>query len=362
MPDGGMCIPVEYNGVLAGSVVLCPANPGNHTWTSEDMKRADMVAKSIALGAALEGKWHANAWMLDTGRSLIDSMKSLLTTTLHQVRSPVSALVTFGHLLLRKLPPGDANRALAKNIILEALRVNELLQPLDEAGDAHVLPEALGGAVPWYQKDMDGETLPQDGGEVTEVPKPVVYAKEVSTDGLQLLWLSDVLQPQAEISEMLASEKGMIFVAVIDDDSPPVLAVEKYVREAVSSLVDNSLKYSPPGSHVGISCIWSDDEDEKAEPNDVVQVVVWDTGYGFSEEEIDEVWEFGFRGSAAVRSGAVGSGIGLSAVQQMLQASGADISLQSPLPADFDPRDVESKDRASRPGSAFTLRFKRPSR
>lgn len=362
MPDGGMCVPVEYNGVLAGSVVLCPEGPGRHTWEPEDVKRADMVAKSIALGAALEGKWHANSWLLGTGRSLIDSMRSLLTTTLHQVRSPVSALVTFGHLLLRKLPPGDSNRALAKNIILEALRVNDLLKPLDEAGVAHVLPEAVDGAVPWYQKGEEGETLPEFSGDYVEVPKPSLYAKEVSTNGMQLLWLSDVLQPQADISEMLATEKGMRFVADIDDDSPPVLAVEKYIREAVSSLVDNSLKYSPPGSHVGISFVWSDDDDQTEVPEDDVNVVVWDTGYGFSDDEIDDVWDFGYRGSAAVRSGAPGSGIGLSAVRQMLEASGAVISLQSPLPAYLDPRKPGSTDRASRPGSAFTLQFKRPSR
>lgn len=94
----------------------------------------------------------------------------------------------------------------------------------------------------------------------------------------------------------------------------------------------------------------------------MVDVVVWDTGYGFSEEEIEEVWDFGFRGSAAVRSGAPGSGIGLSAVRRMLQSSGAEISLVSPLPESLDPRFPDSKERAMRPGCAFTMRFKRPSR
>lgn len=376
MPDGGLCIPVEYNGVLAGSVLLCPEAPAPAdqqpiSWESEDIKRADMVAKSIALGAALEGKWHADASRLGAGRALIGSMRALLRTTLHQVRSPVSALVTFGHLLLRKLPPGDANRALAKNIILEALRIDELLEPLDEAGDMHVLPEAAEGPVPWYSRDEEELHSINSSVEIpaqedsTRFTPPPTYTKDSSTNGLQLLWLSDVLTPQADIAKVLASEKKISFFAEIDDDTPPVLAVEKYVREAVSNLIDNSLKYSPPGSCVGLYCGAARDDEGNIDSDsleNVVEVLVWDTGYGFSDIEREDVWEFGYRGSAATLSGQSGSGIGLSAVREMLTACGAEIQLHSPLPQYLDLRDHDYGDIPPTPGSAFRLRFKRPVR
>lgn len=365
MPDGGLCVPVEYNDVLAGSVVLYAESDPTPGWTDHDVDRAAMVAKTIALGAALEGKWNASVSTIDTSRKLIESMRVLLRVTLHQIRSPISALVTFGHLLLHKLPPGDRHRTLAKNIIVEALRVDDLLKPLDKASDDHALPAARS---PWYEHPS-GQLLNLGENEAQPDPQQLLYtdplasSDNVSSDDLQLLWLSDVLEPQAEVAKALAEEKGMKFVVDIDDDLPAVLAIEKYVREAVSNLIDNSLKYSPAGAYIGLSCYARSTVDEEdMTDGEVVEVLVWDTGYGFKEEEKEEVFEFGLRGSAAERLGISGSGIGLSTVRKMLRAIGADVALESPIPEYLDPRvENELENVAKSPGSVFSLRFKRPS-
>lgn len=365
MPDGGLCVPVEYNDVLAGSVVLYMGDNSTPEWTDHDVDKAAMVAKTIALGAALEGKWNASMSTIDTSKRLIESMRALLRVTLHQIRSPISALVTFGHLLLHKLPPGDRHRALAKNIIVEASRVDDLLKPLDKASDDHALPAA---GSPWYEQqdehpsDLEEEKAQPDFQQVLYEDSPA-NSDNLSSEDLQLLWLSDVLEPQAEVAKALAEEKGMKFVMYIDDDLPAVLANEKYVREAVSNLIDNSLKYSPAGAYVGLSCyVRNIEDDEGASYGEVVEVLVWDTGYGFSEEEKEEVFEFGFRGSAAEHMGISGSGIGLSTARDMLRAIGADVVLESPLPEYLDPRtDNESVSESKTPGSVFSLRFKRPS-
>eukprot|EP00177_Eucheuma_denticulatum_P008249 GFKZ01015013.1.p1 GENE.GFKZ01015013.1~~GFKZ01015013.1.p1 ORF type:complete len:541 (+),score=58.01 GFKZ01015013.1:299-1921(+) len=358
MPDGGLCLPVEYNGVLAGSIVLFSGGNPAPQWTEEDANRAAMVAKSIAMGAALEGKWSSAIGTVGASRQLIESMRALLRVTLHQVRSPVSALVTFGHLLLHKLPPGDENRKLAKNIIVEAFRVDDLLKPLDLAGESHVLPEA---SPPWYEHE-DHHHLGFDTADAQESkPVPAVYADMMAEDVLQMLWLSDVLEPQVEVARALAEEKGLHFTSRIDDDMPAVFAIGKHVREAVSNLIDNSLKYTSPGGHVGLHCsVREIENDANGEPDEVVEVVVWDTGFGFSEDEKKYIFEYGFRGSAAEFTAVPGSGIGLSAVREMLQASGAEVSLESPLPDKLDPR-KRADGKQDNPGSAFTLRFRRPS-
>lgn len=347
LPDGALVVPVEYNGVLAGSLVLQGGE-----WGPEEVERADVVARSIAMGAALEGKWAASAGRLGVGRGAVESMQALLRRTLHQVRSPVSALVTFGHLLLKKLPPGDSNRALAKNIILQSLRLDDLLGPLDEVTHSLVMSEAT------VEEDGDGAAVVVDVDKREEysISKPDKFTKQVSTEGLQLLWLSDVLLPQADVTRLLAEEKELVFHSNIDEDTSAVLAVEKFVREAISNLLDNALKYSPPGAHIGIICVSDELEEDK---DNRVEVIVWDTGYGFSESEKDDIWQLGHRGSASILSGSTGSGIGLAFVKEMLDACGAQISLVSPLPAYLDPRPTSETPRT--PGSAFHLRFRRPS-
>lgn len=379
MSDGGLCVPVEYNHVLAGSIVLVPQTltpiSSDKLWPSEDVQRADMVAKSIALAAGMEGKWHASQNMLGTSRSLLSSVRTLLRTTLHQIRSPISALVTFGHLLLRKLPPGDSNRGLAKNIILESLRVDELLEPLDGVGEMFVLQEA-GEDHPWFEKNItvhnplqpaDKEYFPVEYSLEKAVPQNV-RDDSLSTPSVtsnmeerQLIWLQDVLHPQAKIYSTLASEKGIEFTSDIDNDAPPVLVVEKYVREAISNLIDNSFKYSPLNSQVGIICSMKKEPLSSEARNSHIEIVVWDTGYGFSSDEVDNVWNYGFRGSAAEKSNCQGSGIGLPIVRELLNACKADVKILSPLPESLDPRTGIEEGQSDAPGSAFVMQFMRPS-
>lgn len=398
LPDGGLCVPVLYNDVMAGTIILNPKS-NEVIWSADDVKRTDMVAKSIALAAALEGKWQADKNLLRISQNLIDSVRVLLQTTLHQVRSPVQALVIFGQLLLRKLPLNDENRSVAKNIVVSALRVDELLQPLDHAQDKLVLPapftntenssSSTDGPIETQQNEDDHGERDND---FEREPEPSTFQSssmapasgEANTTGLQLLWLSDVLQPQVEITETLAAEHGMSFVADIEDDTPPVMAVDKYIREAVSNLFDNSLNYAPKGSVIGISS-WLEDSsearhrvtDEGRIREEKVVLAVWDTGYGFSAEEQEQVWDFGYRGSAAWKTDAKGSGLGLGIVRELLTACNASISLVSPLPPSLDPRGSngdgkEGSDEAGNelnetpnkrfPGAAFIIVFQRGKR
>eukprot|EP00737_Agarophyton_chilense_P000705 gb/GEZJ01000780.1/.p1 GENE.gb/GEZJ01000780.1/~~gb/GEZJ01000780.1/.p1 ORF type:complete len:567 (+),score=83.93 gb/GEZJ01000780.1/:6961-8661(+) len=380
MPDGSLCIPIEYNHVLAGSLVLVPQKnpppPGQRwgPWSKQDIRKSDMVGKSIALAAALETRSSAKESMWEANSSLIGSIHTLLRTTLHQVRSPITALVTLGQLLLRRLPAGDVNRETARSMIKEAMRVDDLLKPLDEAGETLALP-----AGEMYGDDdfnFDGvvetaEVKDFAGGLMSGLDAAQHGEADGEADGeRQLLWLSDVLQPICDIYSMIGEQQGVHFSATIDEDAPPVLAIEKFIRdwkpekfirEAIGNLLDNSMKYSPPGAHAGLLLA------SRAEDNGdgCVEIIVWDTGYGFTESDKQIVWDFGYRGSAASQTGVEGSGIGLAVVKGLLEACNVHIELVSPLPSALDPRSEEKKDESEKSktvGSAVVLRFQRPSR
>lgn len=61
-------------------------------------------------GGGEEGKLHTYKGLLGTRRTLLESVSSLLRTTLHHIRSPLQALVMFGNLMMRKLPVKNSNR------------------------------------------------------------------------------------------------------------------------------------------------------------------------------------------------------------------------------------------------------------
>lgn len=145
LPDGGLCVPVEYNSAVAGSVVLW-RHGTPRPWSIGDIGRVRAVARSIAIAAALDGKVAARVKAADHAKELLNNAKSALGTATHQMRSAISALVTFGHVLLRKLEPGNPLRNLAKSIVVEARRLDYLLEPVDQV-KAGLITESTGRPV-----------------------------------------------------------------------------------------------------------------------------------------------------------------------------------------------------------------------
>jgi signal transduction histidine kinase len=106
------------------------------------------------------------------------------------------------------------------------------------------------------------------------------------------------------------------------------------LREVLDALLDNAVRYTPPGGAVRFTA--------RAEGNEVLLEVL-DSGPGIKAEERAQVFERFFRGSAAESSGQAGSGLGLSVVKALVEAEGARVELG------------DSPDG----GTRVTLRFKR---
>lgn len=103
------------------------------------------------------------------------------------------------------------------------------------------------------------------------------------------------------------------------------------VRRALSNLLDNAVKYSPPGSEVLLSVA--------REGADAV-LSVRDRGVGIPEADLPHVFER-FRRAANVRESVEGTGLGLVAVRQIAEAHGGSVQVES----------------AEGRGSTFTLRL-----
>lgn len=87
---------------------------------------------------------------------------------------------------------------------------------------------------------------------------------------------------------------------------------------AVSNLLSNAAKFSPPGSPIEV---------RGAEHGGFVEIEVADAGMGVPREEIDSVFDELSRGVEA--RGIAGSGIGLALVRTIARRHGGDVSLRS---------------------------------
>jgi signal transduction histidine kinase len=105
---------------------------------------------------------------------------------------------------------------------------------------------------------------------------------------------------------------------ILCGDGPPLWAAasEADVAIVLDNLIENALRYSPPGTDVEVE--WS-------ARGTIAAVAVLDRGPGFDEDEVEQVFERFARGSAS-RS-APGTGLGLAVVRTLARRWGGDATI-----------------------------------
>lgn len=131
----------------------------------------------------------------------------------------------------------------------------------------------------------------------------------------------DVARLSGEVADhlrVLAEEKGQTLE--VGGDAPvPASGDPTLVRQALVSLLDNAIKYTPPGGRVRI----------EAHPlaSGEAAIDVIDTGPGIPPEERERVFERFYRIDAGRSRGQGGTGLGLAIARAVMDASGGRIEL-----------------------------------
>ncbi|HEY74884.1 MAG TPA: GAF domain-containing protein [Thermoflexia bacterium] len=120
--------------------------------------------------------------------------------------------------------------------------------------------------------------------------------------------LNDVVEEVVSRCAKQATAKGVTLAFEPESDLPTVTADRVQIQRAVSNLVVNAVNYTPAGGWVVVRTAAGDGR---------VEVIVTDTGYGIPDEEKGRIFDRFFRGSAAKKSGTVGSGLGLPIVREI---------------------------------------------
>ena len=94
----------------------------------------------------------------------------------------------------------------------------------------------------------------------------------------------------------------------------------RYVGRALANLVENALRYTPPGGEVLLR--------SELTPEGLC-VTVSDTGPGIAEEDLPRVFERFYRGEASRNRATGGSGLGLAIVKGAVEAHGGSVRVES---------------------------------
>ncbi len=386
-PKGNPCqpliLPLAHEGVMLGVMV---STRETSPWNREDYQQAERVANSLAIACVMDQR---NQWLSSQlqQRQLTQSDQSqTFHDLLHQFRNPLTALQTFGKLLLKRMQPEDPNQSIAEGIVRETGRLQDLAQNFDEAvtrGDAD-LAQAMGNPA-FHQQLLPAAEQPAEYTETpdltldqparpTPVPgsnqgnqaqPPLSQESSLTIPGqehghhslgrdLEIVpgTIAAVVAPLLLSATAIAQDREMPLLQDLPPDLPEVWLDAAALREVLSNLLDNALKYAPKGALIWVA-------------GGLVQhldggfyqgVAIGDTGPGIPLQDQDHIFERHYRGVQA-NSQTPGTGLGLAIVKELVEAMEGHIDLISPIqieqwiPADKVPH-------VNGPGSLFIVWLK----
>ena len=138
---------------------------------------------------------------------------------------------------------------------------------------------------------------------------------------------------QAAVEEALstlwqsAEEKGVTLTLQAVPGLPRVMGDADRLRQVFINLLDNGVKYTPPGGRVTVRLAPYENENGD---EDRVRVEVRDTGMGIQRTDLPYIFDPLFRGEQAGRA-ATGTGLGLTIVRIILAQHGVEIRVQSEI-------------------------------
>jgi signal transduction histidine kinase len=288
-----------WNAALVYGIVLVLLGMGSiplARWITRPLERLTTVTQAFGLGDLraradtsrrdeVGDLARAFNTMADRVESLRRTEKELLANVSHELRTPLARIRVLLELAEDDVP-NDAKRYLG-----------------DISDDLTELEQLLADVIATAKFDV-AHASQQD-------PYPPLRLLPVST--------SELLE--SIVGKFRRQHLGRIVTAQFDSEST-LLADRVMLTHAISNILDNAEKYSPPALPIGIFI--------KTQDSSVV-IIVRDSGVGIASDDLPNVFTPFFRADPSRTRRTGGVGLGLTLAKRLIEAHGGSIAIESHL-------------------------------
>ncbi|MDX2214866.1 MAG: sensor histidine kinase [Oculatellaceae cyanobacterium bins.114] len=349
-------LPLIHEGVVMGLLVTARSD---RSWNDRERAQIERIATTLSLACVLDQR---SQWLdhdIQQQRLLQAQQHDILDDLLHQFRNPLTALRTFGKLLLRRLRSNDPNRDAAAGIVRESDRLQELLRQFDVAidlGEADLLPFLQSEPSPTLdppsslERQFSARATASDGAKSV----PLLPSSHFLTGAeLQLTphLISEALKPLLDSARAIAQDRYLNLQINIPANLTPIAVDIRALREVLSNLIDNALKYTPVA---GTVYLWISEEIKDGEMCQIFAIA--DTGPGIPTQDQHHLFERHYRGVQA-STDIPGTGLGLAIARDLIHQMQGHIQIFSPASTSPIPNPFPMTTTVDAPGTVVVVWF-----
>jgi signal transduction histidine kinase len=218
-------------------------------------------------------------WLIE--RSSRERYQQAMHFVTHEMRTPLSAIQGSSELISRYALTEEKRRQVAQVINSESKRLARMVE-------VFLTVERLTAG----QMELKHEAIP----------------------------VKDLLQVCVDRARVLGERKHITITLEPVTEELQLTGDRELMEYACYNLLTNAVKYSPQRTEVTVFCSWDDAH---------TRIAVKDQGIGMDQKEVKQIFQKFYRTKKAEESGEVGTGIGLSIVQQIVEQHGGRIEVVS---------------------------------
>jgi PAS domain S-box-containing protein len=269
-----MCVPIALHDRVLGALTLASAESGR-TYAVDDLR----LIQDVAARAALAIQNARSYRQLQNANRLKDEF---LATLSHELRTPLNAVLGYARML--------RSGAISPEKVPQALEVI----------------------------DRNALSLAQIVEDVLDVSRIILGKARLRVEPTDVaVVVHDAIATVAPAVEA----KGLTLTPVVPSQLTEVMADPTRLQQVIWNLLSNAVKFTPRGGRIDIRIL---------EANSHVEIVVADTGIGFSAEFKQHMFERFRQAESGTTRVHGGLGLGLAIARHIVEMHGGTIEADSP--------------------------------